>query len=160
MTTRQKIFSVVFFLLFLASGLRAYEGTSIGLIVGKPLGMNFKPWISEMTALNVNFGINPFDNLLFMNADVLRHFDVLYQAPFYVGGGLCLQIDNRTKSDQNFSANLRVVVGEDIWLGESGFALFWEGGGLGTFYDGVWFRGGRGSFDWTAAIGVHYYLSH
>ncbi len=143
---------ILFLVIVMAGSIQARQGTSIAFIAGVPTGMNFKSWISDDMALNVNFGFNILNNNMFMNFDLLPHFELIYNAPFYVGGGLRLEIDGQSKNKDNYMAGFRAVAGQEIFLGSKPVSLFYEVGGV---FDVVT----KLDLNPTAAIGIRYYLS-
>ena len=120
---RKTVVSLLF-ILCLTAGAEARQGTSIGLLLGIPTGMNFKSWLDETTALNVNFAWNIWDRYYFINFDILKHWEVLYNAPFYAGGGPKLEIGSGSTSQNDFNVGLRAIAGMEFFGNQSCFALF------------------------------------
>ncbi len=143
-------------LLLLSSGINAGEGTGVGLVLGKPTGMNFKSWMAESFALNINFGWNFFNDRLYMNLDFLYHVEPIFNAPFYFGGGPRMEIDNASKAKNNYNVGPRAVAGWEIFFKDSPFSFFVEAAGILDILDFCPFRV---SPDYNASIGLHYYLS-
>jgi hypothetical protein len=157
----RKILASVLLVMICSAGLEARQGTSIGLIMGIPTGMNFKSWLDESTALNVNFAWNIWNRNYFINFDILKHWEVLYNAPFYLGGGARLEIGSKNTSESDFNLGLRAVMGMEIFFGKSPVSMFIEGGVVEDFIRQseidlrrTLILGGNGS------IGIRYYLSH
>ncbi|GEM_PF-5948672 len=152
----KKRWLVVFSVLLLSVSAQARQGTSIAAIAGIPTGLNFKSWIVDSVALNVNFGFNFLYGLdkrrTFMNFDILTHWDLFYNAPFYAGGGLRLEIDSYSKKSDNYLAGIRTVMGEEIFIKQEPVSFFYEGA---LIVDVI----SRFEINWNAAVGLRYYLS-
>jgi hypothetical protein len=152
--------SILLVIILLAVSVSAMEpqagSTAVGAAFFAPTGMNFKSWFTDNTGLSITFGINPFRTWrLFMNADVLYHFDVIYNAPFYAGGGLLMEVDSTSPKSDNFDIGLHAVLGEEWFLKKAPVSFFAEGGG--TMYWFPFFR--APAFGWTACAGVRYYIT-
>jgi len=129
--------------------------TSIGFSFLNPTGMNFKSWISENTGLNINFGVDPFDNfILFMNCDVQYHFDLIYNAPLATGLGIVMTVDSESRQRDNYNVGLHGLIGEEFFFKKAPLSFFIEGGGVFYF---VPFN--NLSLGWTGACGFRYYLT-
>lgn len=125
----KKIILFVILILCIFSQVQAREGVAIGVIVGKPLAFNIKSWLGERTGLNVNFGYNLTSKRLYMNFDLLYHFEVVYNAPFYLGAGPLVEIDSGTQTANNAEYGIRTLAGWEIFLRKTPSSLFLEGGG-------------------------------
>lgn len=151
----KRVWLVLTLVIGLSVAAEARQGTSIAALVGVPTGLNFKSWITESVALNANFAFN----LLYgmdkrrncINVDILAHWEPLYNAPFYVGGGPRYEIDTALKND-NYLAGIRTVAGQEIFIKQNPVSFFYEGA---VILD-IWTRL---EVNWNASIGLRYYLS-
>ena len=89
----------------------------IGIIVGEPIGVSAKYYLSNDTAIDAAVGTALAQGGLHAHSDFLWHPYVLekqdaFVLPFYVGPGVRLLFDNRDRGEEDvFHIGLRAVVG-------------------------------------------------
>jgi len=151
---KKKILLILLSFIFFSANLavRAGEGTGVGLSLGVPTGLNFKPWLTPQMAMNVNFGLNPLNKWTYMNLDVLYHLKIFYRAPLYTGAGIKFEINGNSKRTDNINAGLRLIAGDELFFGSS-FSIYLEGAYIFQFLPFTLNPG------WNAVFGIRYYLS-
>jgi hypothetical protein len=108
---------------------RPYKRFGVGVVLGKPTGINFKYWFNYSTA--VDFGIHwPFETPLGLNVDLLAH-----ARPLYTGLGICASVGSSSSLDgirgifggEFFSIPLSVFleIVPVYWLDSSNIGIQW-----------------------------------
>ena len=141
--------------LLLAPGLKAQTAGSIGagVIVGRPIGLTGKYWMSSTRAVDAGIGIS--DGNAAFYADFVWHaWDILPQFEqgklgLYVGAGPRFEFRNEEGQESRFG--VRAVGGVDYWIQNRPIELFLEAGPFFRMMPGT-------NVDLDGGLGVRFYF--
>ena len=149
----KKFVLVIFFSLLVSFAYAQDKGMGIGVVLGKPVGITFKYWTGNETALNFELGYSVAASKvkLHLNGDYLWHNENLIKSkeriPLFYGVGGRLKID----ADDKASLGVRGVVGL-VWFPRSSkFDIFLELAPVIKIFPST-------SLDADAAIGFRYFF--